>query len=223
MVMQIETHTNEYIKEWNSESLVEHNLTHHCPDAVRRSIGKVDFRSPFRTLVECESTSQNDSASILEDAEDCAHKLNFLLLAQAASEPTGIHRANSNAGLKIFCAIQYYCEGKSQRAIGRLIEKKHAVADRYIDRFTEWSVSACSSHTRRVRPETVLQLCESHSHSGSVSDSLDLFRRELTDLFHDLIAAASDPANSSTEVYLDMARFQKTRGSFNIPGILSAL
>lgn len=224
MKMQMRTVRNEYEKEWDNESLFEHNLTHNSTDVQRRSIGKVDFRSPSRTLIERESFPKDDVIAIWEDAEDCAHKLNFLLLAQAASETTGIHRANSNASLKVFCAIQYYCEGKSQRAIGNLIEKRHAVVDRYIDRFTEWSASNCPGLTGKVQAEQVIALCKKHVEpSSSLADALDELRCELTDLFHDLLNAARNPESPSAEAYLDIQRFQQMHRTFNIPNLLTAI
>lgn len=215
---------NEYAKEWDNESLFEHNLTHHSTDVQRRSIGRVDFRSPSRTLIERESFPKDDVIAIWEDAEDCANKFNFLLLAQAASETTGVHRANSNAGLKVFCAIQYYCEGKSQRTIGNMISKRHAVVDRYIDRFTEWSASNCPSLAGKVQAEHIIELCKKHVEStSSLAEAIDELRCELTDLFHDLLKAARNPENPSSEVYLDIQRFQQAHRAFDIPKLLTTI
>lgn len=224
MTMQMRAVRNKYTKEWNNESLVEHNLTHYSTNAQRRCVGKVDFRSPSRTMIEKESMSQNDAIAIWEDAEDCANKFNFLLLAQTASEAAGIHRANSNAGLKVFCAIQYYCEGKSQRTIGNMIDKRHAVVDRYIDRFTEWSASNCPSLAGKVQAEHIIKLCKKHMEStSSLAEALDELRCELTDLFHDLLKAARNPENPSSEVYLDIQRFQQAHSTFDIPKLLTTI
>ena len=203
MKMQIQTDGDLYIKEWNNESLVEHNLTYHSTDVKRRFVGNVDFQSPSKAMIEKEHTAQNNVVAIMEDAEDCAHKLNFLQLAREASKHSGIHRVNSNAGMKIFCAIHYYCDGKSQRMIGGLIKKRHAVVDRYIDRFTDWSEASSSYTADKINAEQVIALCAEQNCPAALADNLDILRMELTDLFHDLLEAANDPGNSSTEVYLN--------------------
>jgi len=205
---------NDYKKDWNNESNIEHNLTHHCSDVQRRFVGKIDFFTPSKALIEKETASEEQSSAIWEDAADCAQKLNFLMLAQKASG--GIHRANSNAGLKIFCAIQYYCEGEAQRAIGNMIDKRHAVVDRYIDRFTDWSSLACTGLAGKIRPEQVIDFCKTQQSLQKLSSTIDQLRIELTDLFHDLLEAASNSSNESPEVYLQEERYHQTDSISNV-------
>lgn len=218
-------HKYKYKNEWDNESLTEHNLTYHSSDAARRCRGSVDFTSPSRIMMQAESSPQDDAVAIWEDAQDCSRKLNLLLITRKASEPVAIHRANANAGLMIFTAIQYYCEGKSQRAIGDMIGKRHAVADRYIDRFTSWSAKHCSGLINKISPESVIELCEPLTSSQkTLADVLDEFRKELTDLFCDLAYAAVDLENRDAEVYTDLARFQKTPGrTINVPVLLNTI
>lgn len=208
-----------------NENLMEHNLTYNSTEVQQRCIGPVDFHSPSRAMIEKENATYDDAFAIWEDAQDCSRKLTFLLIARKASEPVGIHRANANAGLMIFSAIQYYCEGKSQRAIGDMIGKRHAVADRYIDRFTSWSAGHCSGLVKKISPVSVIELCASLTSSQKpLLDVLDELRRELADLFYDLIDAAEDLNNRDTEVYTEVTRFQKTPGrTLNVSDLLKAI
>lgn len=198
----------EYVKDWNIESLVEHNLTHHSTDTKRRFIGNVNFQTPFRSMIEKEASTQNDAFAIWEDAQDCARKLNFLLIAQKASLPTGIHRANACAALQITAAIGYRSHGETLESIGDRVGKHKQVIGRYYKRFEDWSAENCFFQLQTFSPEFVIKICQRKTTSTSpLAEVLDEFRQQLTDLFFDLSEAAE---LQKEEVYLNESLFKKT-------------
>lgn len=220
MMIQIGTHKNEYTKEWDNESLAEHSLTHFCSDAERKSIGRIDYHSPSRALIVAESL--DDDFAIWRDAEDCARKLNFFLIAREAS--TGIHRANSCAGLLIASAINHHCHGESLSTIGKRIGKAKQVICRYNDRFISWSSENSEHLLNAVSPEYVIGICNDTSSQGkTVADLLDELRCELTDVFFDLLEEAERLGQQEIEIYSDLSHINRTSNHpIDIAGLLAA-
>jgi len=205
------TQRYEYKNEQDNESLVEHNLTHNSSNDQLRYRGQMDFHSPSRAMIQKESSMHDDANAVWEDAEDCARKLNFLLIAREASAPSGIHRANACAGLRISSAIGYHCHGETLETIGNRIGKIRQVVCRYCERFVSWSTTHCEEHFNAYTPELVIKICENKATSAKpLVEILDEFRRQLTDIFFDLIEAAEHLGQQETEVYMNIDQFQKT-------------
>lgn len=191
-----------------NEQLMEHILTYNKTDAQQRSTGAMDFRTPAKALIDTELSFQEKAIAIREDAADCAHKLNFLLIAHKASSPEGIHRANACAAHHIASAIGFHCHGETLETIGERMGKKKQVIDRYHKRFTGWSAANCVSLVRTYSPEAIIELCKREiTQDRPLSDILDEFRQQLTDLFHELLFAAEQ---KNTEVYLNTSHFTKS-------------
>ena len=195
-----------------NEEQIEHNLTHNISIKQRQYLGDVDFYSPSRALIQKESFDPTQRETIWEDAKDCARKLNFFLIAQKASEPAGIHRANTNASLRLYSAIKFHIDGEKVEDIGERIEKNKQAASRYCERFIFWSKEHCESHLNTFTPKFVIEHCKSKvTPNKPLAEILDESRSQLTDLFHDLTEAAGYFGQQDTEVYLEIPRFQKTK------------
>lgn len=195
-----------------NETLMMHNLTHNSTDVQRRSVGSIEFRSPSHAMIEQEATPHTDSTAIRNDAEDCARKLNLLMVTKEASAPTGIHRANACAGTRVTSAIRYHCHGETLESIGRRLGKDKQVIGRYYQRFISWSAQHCASLAETHTPESVIDLCRNTaSPTYPLPDVLDDFRQQLTDIFHDLLETAERLGQQETEVYRTAAQFRKTQ------------
>lgn len=194
-----------------NEALMMHNLTCNSTDVQRRCIGPIEFRSPSYASIEREAMP-NDSNVIRNDAEDCAGKLNLLLLAKEASATAGIHRANACAGTRVASAIRYHCHGETLESIGKRLGKDKQVIGRYHQRFVSWSALHCAPLAETHTPETVIDTCKKRaSLTYPLADVLDDFRQQLTDIVHDLLETAERLGQQEIEVYRSAAQFEKTK------------
>lgn len=200
------------IREHLHEEIVELQLTHNLPDETRRFLGEVDFYSPSQAMVEKEADGDDEADAIREDAEDCARKISFLLIAKRASGESGIHRENAVAGPRILAAVKFHCEGETLEAIGKILCKNNRqVISRYVERFISWSAENCEELLNITSPDDLLDICRKESsRTRSVAEILDSLRMALSDLLQDLLEAAVSPEFQGREVYEDPSRFLNT-------------
>ena len=209
------TQRNKYTKEWDNESLAEHCLVHNSTDDQKRFLGRIDFQSPSRQLIQKEHSAVAGSESIQEDAITCANVLNLLCIAQRMSSPRGISRSNCCAGLRVYAAMSCHFDGKTYETIaGELGGRKRQIPERYISRFLEWSNENCADLIECITPGRIISHCRRFVSPGqSLDDILDELRISLVELMHELKSGALGKGMEGIEIYSDILTLQALSNS----------
>ena len=206
-----------------NEYLIEHNLTHNITIEQQQRIGRVDFNSPVKSMIQQETSFEQEHDKIMEDATDCARKLNFFKIAREACTANGIHRKNANASIRISSAVSFYCNGEKLETIGSRISKGRQAVSRYNDRFVLWGKTHGIHYLNTFTPENVIDICTPSVRANKpLSDILDEFRQQLTDLFFDLIEASEHICTNEYEAYLETSEFQSNHDyPINVKNLLN--